>query len=199
MRKLHSRRRQLFANATIAGLARRLVAVRRRTVLVVPIVHSQDASAGFAAAFMMPGHHAVGEHVVAVIAPLARAAAGGGALEDQRRHRLTALRLTPPRGQPQWAFPNDRKHDARRRRQLVQRPQQLVLGHSFSARLAFSRPVRGSMAMSPALPFGDSVRRRSRCKPVALQPRADARDEAIADLLALQLAGDRLEERAAIG
>ena len=52
--------------------------------------------------------------------------------------------------------------------------------------------------MLPALPFTDPVRRRSRHKPETLQPRTDACDETVADLLALQLAGDRLEERPAV-
>ena len=53
--------------------------------------------------------------------------------------------------------------------------------------------------MSPALPFTDPVHRCPRYQPEALQPRTDARDDTIADLLALQLAGDRLEERPTVG
>jgi hypothetical protein len=82
------------------GLARRLVAARRRAVLVVPKGERPPPRGA-----NWPGigvedaadDNAVGEHIVIVIVPLARRAGGGRALEDQltqRRPSIGILDLT---------------------------------------------------------------------------------------------------------
>jgi hypothetical protein len=62
-----------FGERRHRGLARRLVAVRRRAILTCSkaSVHIHGVPSGAAAARMMNHHDAVGDHVVIVVAPFA--------------------------------------------------------------------------------------------------------------------------------